>query len=186
MLLPVLILLLSAVAVARGEMRARSALAGQAERVRAAPLPEGLGPRMQALGLDAMVHAPPGTLPPSASLDADLSALRGADAVTPAGRALREARRGQLAPEVWAEPGLCGLAALELGRTGRSEALPSLLEAAAQGPSATDRLMALYAATRLAPPERWPPGAARERALTLGLGDPAAGSPGTGGGGGAE
>lgn len=50
----------------------------------------------------------------------------------------------------WTTPGLAGLAALELGRRDAPGDLELVLAAIADGPSAPDRLAALYAADRLA------------------------------------
>jgi hypothetical protein len=74
---------------------------------------------------------------------------------------------GQAPPAAWEQPGHAGMAALELGRAGRTEALDRLLEAAVSGPSALDRLAALHAALWLVQPESWPAGPARERGLAL-------------------
>ncbi len=69
----------------------------------------------------------------------------------------------------WDQVGACGMAALELARVGRRAELSRMLNAAVDGPSATDRLAALYAASILEDPERWPAGPARQRAERLGL-----------------
>ena len=53
----------------------------------------------------------------------------------------------------WSTPGLAGLAALELGRRARAGDLELVLTAVAEGPSAPDRLAALYAADQLADDE---------------------------------
>ena len=54
---------------------------------------------------------------------------------------------------VWQTPAQAGLAALELGRRGNTADLPVLLKQAVSGPTASDRIAALYAADRLAGPE---------------------------------
>jgi hypothetical protein len=60
-------------------------------------------------------------------------------------------RRGET-PEAstWWEPGAAGLGALELGRRGDWQDLPTLVTVAADGPSSSDRIAALYAALRVA------------------------------------
>lgn len=76
-------------------------------------------------------------------------------------------RGGQVPAETWQRAGFCGMAALELARAGRVEALDSLLEAAVSGPTAMDRIAALHAAMSLEEPDTWPEGPARERALAV-------------------
>lgn len=50
---------------------------------------------------------------------------------------------------VWQRPGLAGLAALEQGAYGDPVAIPALLDQSLSGPTAADRMAALYAALRL-------------------------------------
>lgn len=57
-------------------------------------------------------------------------------------------RRGE-EPEGLDQPGLSGLACLEWGRKGDPARIPQLLQLSVKGPSAPDRLAALYAALRL-------------------------------------
>ncbi len=77
-------------------------------------------------------------------------------------------RRGQaVSPYVWDRTGACGMAALELARAGQGDQLEPILRAAVHGPTAMDRLAALHAAMRLAPPSDWPPSEARERGMAL-------------------
>lgn len=77
-------------------------------------------------------------------------------------------RQGNPAPPAaWELPGHAGMAALELGRAGRTDQLGHLLEASVSGPSALDRIAALHAAMWLEDPETWPEGLARERGLAL-------------------
>ncbi len=60
-------------------------------------------------------------------------------------------RQGRSVPqEAWTTPGLAGLAALELGRRAADDDLRLVLVAIEDGPSAPDRLAALFAADRLA------------------------------------
>lgn len=67
----------------------------------------------------------------------------------------------------WNEPGIAGMLALELGRAGRTDQLPDLVEASVSGPTGADRMAALWGARRLAPVELWahPEAEARARAI---------------------
>jgi hypothetical protein len=93
-----------------------------------------------------------------------------AEPATELGALVAAIRRGTEPPAVtWEQTGFCGMAALELARAGRKDQLDALLHASVHGPSAMDRLAALYAAALLVPADRWPAGAARERAAQVGL-----------------
>ena len=60
-------------------------------------------------------------------------------------------RKGDaVAPELLSKPGFAGMVALEWGRQGNALRIPALLRLSVSGPSAPDRLAALYAALRLA------------------------------------
>ncbi len=98
---------------------------------------------------------PPGTvtLEPSAALLAERSArslLPVHDDASATTRLIAELRRGAPVPdEAWNRVGHAGLAALELARAGRTEAVPQLLTLASDGPSGLDRVAGLYALARL-------------------------------------
>ena len=105
----------------------------------------------------------------SAALDGERLARQAdpdLESASPLAQVVARVRRQEpLPPEVWQTPGLCGMAALELARAGRG--LDEILDAAVHGPTESDRLAALHAALRLADPESWEPGEARERATRL-------------------
>jgi hypothetical protein len=121
----------------------------------------------------------PGALPPVSPDVGESAAIQGeriARAASPEleqaselGSLVGDIRRGEPVPDrVWERAGFCGMAALELGRAGDEGALPALLRAAEDGPTAMDRLAALYGAASLVDAASWPEGPARERATALG------------------
>jgi hypothetical protein len=114
--------------------------------------------------------APVADLPPSVQGERSLrSASPDQEPTSELGRLVATVRGGgQASPQVWDQVGFCGMVALELARAERVESLPQLLEAAVDGPSALDRMAALYGAALLVDPAAWPPGPARERALAVG------------------
>ena len=72
------------------------------------------------------------------------------DPVAPLGALAIAIRRGEeVPPEALELPGQAGLVALEWGRLGDERRLPALLKMANEGPSAADRIAALYAALRI-------------------------------------
>lgn len=72
------------------------------------------------------------------------------DAPTPIVAMVHRIREGGLPNEAeWSTVGLAGMAALELGAQDRTEQIPMLLEVAQSGPSATDRIAALWAARKM-------------------------------------
>jgi len=111
----------------------------------------------------------------SAALEAERVVRTGPGAVgelSPTGGLAARLRAGEAVPgDTWQQPGLAGLAALELARAGRTDALDGLLTLAAEGPTGLDRVAGLYALARLEaegrvadlPPDH--PGTVRLRAL---------------------
>jgi len=111
----------------------------------------------------------PATLPPDADeagvapLAVSVSRLRLAalpptTAASEAAVMAALAARGQPVPAAaWTHVGVAGLVALEAAAAGRQDLLLPVLDAAVSGPSASDRIAALFAALRLAPVSRWPP-----------------------------
>ena len=78
------------------------------------------------------------------------SALPTPDTPLPIVAMMRRIREGGLPNEAeWSTVGLAGMAALELGAQDRTEQIPILLEVAQSGPSATDRIAALWAARKM-------------------------------------
>ncbi len=153
--------LLGFVSEGRPRAHAEAALAAQEDlRVRYAP----------ELAARAFPPSGPEDVAASSSLSAQRMLRSGAPTADTSelGWLIVQVRRGEaLDPSVWSTPGACGMAALELGRRGNAGDLDLLLRASIEGPTATDRLAALYAARRLAPVSSWPEGPARERAARL-------------------
>ena len=105
---------------------------------------------------------PPAALPPrvypgTISLSGQAERLRRSTVPVAAGALPTLAasiRQGeQASDEVWQTPAQAGLAAFELGRRGDADDLEILLVQSVDGPTASDRLAALYAASHLATPQ---------------------------------
>jgi hypothetical protein len=152
----------------RPEAFARRALAGL--RALRDPFEERCGACAPSAGPLPAASAP-GGIP--ASVEGERirrSSAPGREPASPLGALVGAIRLGEVPRDIpWAQAGRCGMAALELARAGRIEALPEILAAAATGPTPMDRLATLWAAATLSDPATWPAGAARARARTLDL-----------------
>jgi len=143
------------------------------------------GPLVDAAARAAQAVAVPGAPPPtrpfppparpdevtSTSVSAERLARGGPgtpDHGAPRGALAAAIRAGEPIPDAtWAEPGLSGLAALEVGRAGRRGDLDAVLALSVSGPTSADRLAGLWAALSLAPVDAWSHPEAQARARTL-------------------